>query len=90
MRLFVAVEVGRDAATLAAAVRAAVEHHDPELSRRGLKWVDAGNLHVTLVYRAGDSEFGPAADLLFDACAKRVLCAEDAAWLASRICLGLL
>jgi hypothetical protein len=43
-----------------------------------------------LVYRAGDDEFPASADLLFDACIRRVFCAEDAAVLGSRVCLGLL
>jgi hypothetical protein len=49
-----------------------------------------GNLYVTLIYRLGDEELPPAADLLFDAAVKRVYNAEDAAVLAGRICLGLL
>jgi hypothetical protein len=48
-----------------------------------------GNLYVTLIYRLGDEEFPPAADLLFDAAVKRVYNAEDAAVLAGRICLEL-
>lgn len=47
-------------------------------------------LYITLVYHKGDDEFSPAADVLFDACIKEVFVAEDAAVLASRICLGLL
>ena len=49
-----------------------------------------GKLDVTLVYHRGDDEFPPTADLLFDACIKQVFVAENAAVLASRICLGLL
>ena len=49
-----------------------------------------GNIFVTLIYRQGDEEFGPSLDLLFDACIKHVYNAEDAAYLASRVCLGLL
>jgi hypothetical protein len=49
-----------------------------------------GRIEVLLVYRPGDQEFPASADVLFDACARRVFCAEDAAILASRICLGLL
>lgn len=49
-----------------------------------------GNLHLTLVYHLGDDEFPAAADILFDSCFKRALGAEDAAVLASRICIGLL
>lgn len=49
-----------------------------------------GRLALTLVYHAGDEEFPPRADVLFDACIKRVFGAEDAAACASRICLGLL
>ena len=48
-----------------------------------------GNVHVRLVYRPGDDEFPPAADFLYNACARRVFCAEDAAALASRICFSL-
>jgi len=49
-----------------------------------------GNLYASLIYRLGDDELPPAADLLFDAAIKRVYNAEDAAVLAGRICLGLL
>ena len=49
-----------------------------------------GKLEVTLVYRKGDDEFPPNAEVLFDSCLKRVYQAEDVAYLASRICLRLL
>jgi hypothetical protein len=49
-----------------------------------------GKVYVTLVYRLGDEEFPASADILFDAGIKRVYPTEDAAVLASRICLGLL
>jgi hypothetical protein len=49
-----------------------------------------GNIHVTLLYHVGDDELPAEASLLFDAASKRVLAAEDAAVLASRICIGLL
>ncbi len=49
-----------------------------------------GRLEAFLIYHCGDEESGPSADLLFDACMKQVYAAEDAAVLASRICLGLL
>jgi 2'-5' RNA ligase len=48
MRLFVAVEVGNEAVQFAADVRAALDRLDPGLCRRGLKWVDGSNLHLTL------------------------------------------
>ena len=49
-----------------------------------------GKVYVTLVYRLGDEEFPASADILFDAGIKRVFPTEDAAVLASRICMGLL
>ena len=49
-----------------------------------------GKLFLTLVFYRGDDEFPPTADVLFDACIKHVFVTEDAAVLASRICLGLL
>jgi hypothetical protein len=49
-----------------------------------------GKLDTTLVYNIGDEEFGPAAQILFDACIKRVYVTEDIAQFAGRICLGLL
>jgi hypothetical protein len=49
-----------------------------------------GKVYVTLIYRLGDEEFPPSADLLFDAGIKRIYPTEDAAVLASRICLSLL
>jgi uncharacterized 2Fe-2S/4Fe-4S cluster protein (DUF4445 family) len=48
-----------------------------------------GNLFVTLVYHLGDEEFPPTADLLFDPSARRLLDADTAATLASRLCLAL-
>ena len=51
--------------------------------------VAIGRIEVLLVYRAGDEEFPPSADLLYDACARRVYGAEDAAVLGGRVCLGL-
>jgi len=49
-----------------------------------------GRVEVLLIYRCGDDEFPPSADLLYDACARRIYGAEDAATLAGRVCLGLL
>jgi hypothetical protein len=49
-----------------------------------------GKLDATLVYNRGAEEFGPAAQILFDACIKRVYVTEDIAQFAGRICLGLL
>lgn len=48
-----------------------------------------GCLHVTLVYRLGDDEFPADAELFFNVPVKRAFCAEDAAVLAGRVCLGL-
>ena len=42
------------------------------------------------VLRCGDEEFGPAAEVLFHACIKRVYTTEEVSHLVSRICLGLL
>lgn len=49
-----------------------------------------GRVHILLVYHAGDEEAGPGAEVLFDGAARRAFAAEDAAYLASRVCLGLL
>lgn len=49
-----------------------------------------GCIEATLVYHLGDDELPAEAELLFDACVKRVFCTEDAAAIGSRICLGLL
>ena len=49
-----------------------------------------GALSITLICRAGDDEFPPEAEVLFDASVKRVYVAEDAAVMAGRICIGLL
>ena len=48
-----------------------------------------GELDITLVYRLGDDEFAPEAELFFDSCTQKVYNAEDAAVLAGRICFGL-
>jgi hypothetical protein len=49
-----------------------------------------GILYGYLVYHCGDDEFPPAAEMLFDSSIKRIYNTEDAAFLASRICIGLL
>jgi hypothetical protein len=49
-----------------------------------------GRIELTLIYRAGGEETGPAANVLFDECVKRIFNTEDAVAIASRICLGLL
>jgi hypothetical protein len=49
-----------------------------------------GKVYVTLVYHLEDEEFPSSADLLFDSSIKRVYPTEDAAVLASRICLGII
>lgn len=56
----------------------------------GARIQTVGKLCVVLIYRCGDEEFPPHADILFDSCAKRAYEAEDAAVMASRICIGLL
>lgn len=48
-----------------------------------------GAIDLAIVYHAGDEEFSPAAEVLFDACCREVYGAEDAAALASRLCLRL-
>ncbi len=49
-----------------------------------------GVIELRLAYRPGDDEFPPSAELLYDARARRLLCAEDAVALAGRFCIGLL
>ena len=69
-----------------------VRHHGARVPRRdlGARIHAFGPLHVTLVYYRGDEELGPSAELLFDAAIRAAFAAEDAAVLASRVCLGLL
>ena len=52
--------------------------------------VAVGRIEVLLVYRSGDEEFPPSADLLYNGCARRVYGAEDAAVLGGRVCFGLI
>jgi hypothetical protein len=49
-----------------------------------------GKVFVMLVYHTGDDEFAPDASVLFDSSIKHIYNTEDAAFLASRVCLGLL
>ena len=49
-----------------------------------------GKIYLTLIYRAGDEEFGPSANILFDACAAKVFAAEDAVAMASMACFRLI
>lgn len=48
-----------------------------------------GPLEIGLLYYSGNDEFMPAANIIFDANIRRAFNAEDAAALASRICLPL-
>lgn len=49
-----------------------------------------GNIYSYLVYHLGDEEFSAASEILFDLSIKRVYNSEDVAFIASRICIGLL
>jgi hypothetical protein len=49
-----------------------------------------GKIDAYLVYHLGDEEFPPAAEILFDSSIRRIYNSEDVAFLASRICIGLL
>jgi hypothetical protein len=49
-----------------------------------------GKINAYLVYHLGDEEFPAAAEMLFDSSIKRIYNSEDVAFLASRICIGLL
>ncbi len=60
------------------------------LGNLGARIHAVGKVYVTLIYRLGDEEFPPSADLLFDAGIKRAYPTEDVAVLAGRICLSLL
>jgi hypothetical protein len=66
------------------------DHQTTDHGDLGARIHGLGNLWVTLVYHRGDDEFPADADVLFDACIQRVYGAEDAAVVASRICIGLL
>ena len=56
----------------------------------GMRIKGIGMAAVTLIYWQGDDELQPSAEILFNQTIKTVYCTEDAAVLASRICLGLL
>ncbi len=49
-----------------------------------------GKIYITLVYRTGDDEFPPSAELLFDSIIGRVFNTDDVSALASRMCIVLL
>ncbi|MBF0360677.1 MAG: DUF3786 domain-containing protein [Oligoflexia bacterium] len=49
-----------------------------------------GNIYLTLVYHQGDDEFPAEIDVLFDEYCKWVFPADDAVYIASKICIGLL
>ena len=48
-----------------------------------------GKLWIMLIYRVGDEEFPPSAEIFFDSCIKNVICTEDCAVLAGNICYRL-
>ena len=49
-----------------------------------------GEIYITLVYRTGDDEFPPSAEILFDSIIGRVFSTDDVSALAGRMCMGLL
>ncbi|TAL39802.1 MAG: DUF3786 domain-containing protein [Spirochaetes bacterium] len=55
----------------------------------GARIQGVGALYLVLAYRTGDAEFPPSAEVYFDATIKKALSTEDAAAMATRICLGL-
>ena len=63
---------------------------ESEIGDFGAKIHLIGKLDLLLAYYLGDEEFPPTADVLFDACIRQVYVAEDAAVLASLVCIGLL
>lgn len=90
----------RSAGPLVACIQNDLDRLRKNLDRFTWQPVDIGNLaarvqavgriELTLVYRCGDDELPPSAEVLFDACTRRVFDAEDAAVLAGRLCIGLL
>ncbi len=48
-----------------------------------------GKVYVTLIYLAGDDEFPPEAQLLFDSSIKDIFSTEDVAVLAGQMCFSL-
>jgi len=81
-----------------------VAGNDPELLRLGLAGFEVtpfpagdvgaavhaiGVVRIALVYRAGDDEFPPSAEVLFDSVVRRVFGTEDAAVLAERFAVRL-
>jgi len=49
-----------------------------------------GKVYATFVYRIGDEEFPPSAELLFDSSIKGIFSTEDVTFIASLVCRGLL
>lgn len=49
-----------------------------------------GNINLYIIYHTSDEEFPAQAEILFDEFTKKIYNAEDASYLASHICLGLL
>jgi hypothetical protein len=76
-----------------AGLRAALDRFDwseLKLGDLGARIHAFGNLYLTLVAYAAEEGLEAEVNVLFDPAIKRVFQAEDAAALASRICLGLL
>lgn len=66
------------------------DYEEVKLGDFGAKIQSFGPFEITLIYHLGDDEFPVDAEVLFDSSFKRVFAAEDAAVIASRICIGLL
>ncbi len=81
-------EIGNDLERLVERLRP-LDCHPLKVGDCGVRVRLFGNVDLALVYNRGDEEFGPTVDILFDASLKRVFPAEDAAALASRLCLRL-
>jgi len=85
-----AAKIGNDLARLELNLDQRFDWERIALGDFGAKIHGLGNLYLTLIYSRGDDEFPPACEILFSAGVKRAYGADDAAALASRICLGLL
>jgi hypothetical protein len=80
--------IGNDLGRLRAAL-AFLPHEETGPGDLGVRFEAVSGIAAALVYRVGDDEFPPAADLLYDRAIARVYTLDETAALATRLC-GLL
>jgi hypothetical protein len=85
-----AKRINNDTILLREKIKTKYEYTEIKLGDFAAKIHAIGNIYITVIYHSGDDEFPPEVDITFDEYTKWVYSADDAVFLASKICLSLL